>query len=66
MADKQTTSVKVWLSDALELDLHRLADVDQRSLSDYIRLILSRHVYGYRATDATGTEGANRGEEGRT
>lgn len=45
--DKKTTSVRVWMSEALELELHRLAARDDRKLSDYIGTILRRHVYGH-------------------
>jgi cytidylate kinase len=44
---KKTECVKVWLSGAIELELRRLADRDERKLSDYIGLILRRHVYGH-------------------
>lgn len=46
MADKKTEGVKVWLSEPMELELRRLADIDGRKLSDFIGHILRRYVYG--------------------
>ncbi len=52
---KKTEPVKVWLSEPLELELRRLADLEERKLSDYLGLVLRRHVYGHasRMTDAS-------------
>ena len=66
MADKNTEDVKLHLPPGLELELRRLADADSRKLSDFIRLVLSRYVYGNRATPSEESEGANRREKGRT
>ena len=33
--------------ETLELTLHRLAARDDRSLSEYIKLVLSRHAFGH-------------------
>ena len=63
--EKLTQAVKVWISEPLELDLRRLADDDGRSLSDYVRVILSRHVYGHRAGSVAAGEVAMRPESGR-
>lgn len=38
------------VSDTLERALMRLASADDRSLSEYIRLVLTRHVMGHGAT----------------
>jgi hypothetical protein len=66
MADgKKTEAVKIWLAEPLELELRRLADSDDRKLSEYIGLILRRHVFGNAAPGASDGDGANRGEEGR-
>jgi hypothetical protein len=59
---KKTECVKVWLSEPLELELRRLADRDDRKLSDYICLILRRHVFGHLARAGEDSEGAKRGE----
>lgn len=60
--EKKLASIKVHVSEPLELELRRLAERDDRKLSDYIGMILRRHVYGHlpRATDDP--EGSNRGE----
>lgn len=59
---KRTESVKVWLSEPLELALRRLADGEDRKLSDYIALVLRRHVWGHAAKVATDAEPLHRGE----
>lgn len=46
-AEKKTECIKVWLAPALELALRRLADNDDRKLSDYIGLVLARYVFGH-------------------
>ncbi len=58
--DKKTESIKVWLSEALELELRRLADLDQRRLSEYIGVVLRRHVFGHVVPPSESTEGAKR------
>lgn len=60
--DKKTESVKVWLSEPLELELRRLADREDRKLSDYIGTVLKRHVWGHGAAGCDPAEGAIRGE----
>ena len=35
------------IDEALELHLMRLASADDRSLSEYVRLVLERHVFGH-------------------
>ena len=67
MADdgKKTECVKVWLSEPLELELRRMADGDSRKLSEYIGLILRRHVWGHSASTVVDDEGAIRGASGR-
>ncbi|MDE2022490.1 MAG: hypothetical protein KGI71_06280 [Patescibacteria group bacterium] len=47
MADKKTQRIPVWLSEPLELELRRLADLDGRKLSDYIGRVLRQFVYGH-------------------
>lgn len=59
---KKTESVKVWLSEPLELELRRLADADCRKLSEYIGIVLRRHVWGNSASAAAEAEGALRRE----
>ena len=59
--DKKTSYVKVWLSEPLELELRRLAEHDERKLSDFVGLILRRYVYGNGARASDELDGANRG-----
>lgn len=47
MAEKKTEKVYVWLSEPLELELRRLADVDGRKLSEFIGFVLRQYVYGH-------------------
>jgi hypothetical protein len=63
--DKKTRRLDVWVSEPLELDLHRLAARDDRKLSEYIGMILARHVYGHLSTTCREPEGALRCEAGR-
>ena len=46
---KKTSRAIVWMSPELELALHRLAAADDRKLSDYIGVVLRRHVFGHGA-----------------
>ena len=59
---KKSEPLRIWVSEPLELELRRLADRDDRKLSDYVELILRRHVFGHlgRLTDTT--EGTKRSE----
>ena len=48
MAEKRIRQLPpLRVDEALELQLLRLASVDDRSLSEYIRLVLERHVFGH-------------------
>lgn len=48
MAEKCTRQLPpVRIPESLEMALHRLAARDERSLSEYIKLILSRHCFGH-------------------
>lgn len=44
--EKKTEAIRVWVESDLELRLRRLAESEDRSLSEYIALLLRRHVYG--------------------
>lgn len=44
MIDKNTADVRVWMPPELKLLLQRLADEDERPLSDYLRIVLRSHV----------------------
>lgn len=63
--DKKTEQVKVWMDEKLFVDLNRLAIVDDRKLSDFIGVVLSRYVYGHGSRTQEPIEGANRGDSGR-
>lgn len=60
--DKKTEQVKVWMDERLFVDLNRLAILDDRKLSEYISVVLSRHVYGHSPRGMAEGEGAVRGE----
>jgi hypothetical protein len=62
--DKRSECVKVYVSEPLELELRRLADAEDRKLSDYIAIILRRHVFGHAAPSAADTQGPDRATSG--
>lgn len=43
---KATEDVKLWLPNQLKIDLQELADVRDEGLSDYLRSVLVRHLFG--------------------
>jgi hypothetical protein len=45
-AAKCDRDVKLHISEALYNDLALLARMDQRAVSEYIRVLLERHIYG--------------------
>lgn len=57
---KKTSRLMVWVAPALELELHRLALADDRKLSEYVGVLLRRHVYGHSACSSDDAEGAVR------
>lgn len=62
---KKAEPVKIWMSERLFVDLNRLAIADDRKLSEYIGVILSRHVYGHSTRRTEIVDGANSTETGR-
>jgi hypothetical protein len=62
--DKRSECVKVYVSEPLELELRRLADAEDRKLSDYIAIVLRRHVFGHVAPSADDAQGPNRATSG--
>jgi hypothetical protein len=58
--DKRSECVKVYVSEPLELELHRLASANDRTLSDYIAVILRRHVFGHAAPILDDKQGPDR------
>ena len=59
---KKSEPIRVWVSEPLELELRRLADRDERKLSDYVEIVLRRHVYGHLARVSDAPEGSKRSE----
>lgn len=49
----------VRVPETLELALHRLAARDERSLSEYVKLVLSRHAFGHGASVDVNADGGN-------
>ena len=47
MAEKCSEELKLRVPPALWRDLAKLADADDRSLSEYCRMVLSLHTYGH-------------------
>jgi hypothetical protein len=47
MAEKCTEQLPLRIGERLLLDLSRLANNEDRSVSEYCRIILERHVYGH-------------------
>lgn len=64
-SDKKTEQIKAWVDEKLFVDLNRLAIADDRSLSEYMYLVLSRHAYGNLARRPENEEGPNRADSGR-
>lgn len=62
MAEKCTEQLPLRIGERLLLDLSRLANAEDRSVSEYCRIVLERHVYGHarRLDDAQSSgEGCN-------
>ena len=64
--EKKTECVKVWVGERLFVELNRCAIRDDRKLSDFIGLLLERHVYGHRPRPEPEAEGADRCESVRS
>jgi hypothetical protein len=60
--EKKTERFTVWLSEQLLLDLSRLADADDRKLSEYVEKVLDRHVNGHGRRVRSEEEAASRGD----
>lgn len=57
--DKKTEKVSVWMSEKLFTDLSRLADGEDRKLSDFITVVLEHHAYGHLRKSPGKGEGSN-------
>lgn len=56
---KCTDDIRVHVPEELKLELYKLAEKFDRSLSDYIRHVLSLHVYGHRSGNGKAGEGTD-------
>jgi hypothetical protein len=68
MAIKHTESVKCWLTEAEFNDLSRLAAREDRKMSELIRVMIRKSMYGILGADCSdGNEpnGPTQGEESR-
>ena len=63
--EKKTEALRVWVESDLELRLRRMADESDRPLSEYVALLLRRHVYGNDKSLWPGAEGAHRPDADR-
>jgi hypothetical protein len=63
--DKKTERITLWIPDDLKIDLMHLAAGGDRKLSEYIGTVLFCHVYGHRALQDAGCEGADSGDSPR-
>jgi hypothetical protein len=62
---KHTEAVKTWFTERELVDLSRLAAREDRKLSELIRVIVRRHMYGNVGCNAEDFHGANSADEGR-
>lgn len=65
MCEKKTQKVGIWVTEQMELDLHRLAAAADLSVSAYLERVLRRHCYGHSRTVLETTEGPDRPDSGR-
>ena len=45
--EKRINDVKVRFEDSLYIEISKLADMDERTVADYLHLIVSMHVRGH-------------------
>jgi hypothetical protein len=67
MAEKNTEELKLRVPPTLWLDLAKLAAAEDRSVSEYCRMVLSLHAYGHAerlAAAACACEGCNGPSQG--
>lgn len=62
---KHSEAVKVWLTERELLDLSREAAREDRKLSDLIRVVMRRYMYGHIGCPDGMLHGANSPDEGR-
>lgn len=63
--EKRSEKLGVWMSEALMLELTRLANHEDLSVSAYVHRILQRHVYGHGRPGAEPQQGPDRPDSGR-
>jgi hypothetical protein len=63
--EKKTEKVGIWMGAQLLIELTKLANSEDLSLSAYIHRLLHRHVYGHGAAIRHDSEGPHRPESGR-
>lgn len=63
--EKKTEKLGIWMGPSLLVELTRLADAEDLSVSSYVHRILHRHIYGHGRAGAPSTEGPDRPDSGR-
>lgn len=63
---KHSEPIKAWLTERELVDLTKLAAREDRKLSEMIRVIVRRHMYGHIGASCDESTGANSADEGRT
>lgn len=62
---KHTEPIKTWFTEREVLDLSKLAAREDRKLSELIRVIVRRHMYGHVGAQCEEATGAMSADEGR-
>lgn len=62
---KHSEPIKAWFTERELVDLTKLAAREDRKLSELIRVIVRRHMYGNIDPECCKSTGANSPEEGR-
>jgi hypothetical protein len=62
---KHSEAVKTWFTERELVDLTRMAVREDRKLSELIRVIVRRHMYGHVAPISEDFHGSNSPDEGR-
>ena len=63
---KHSEAVKAWFTERELVDLSRLAAREDRKLSELVRFIIRRHLYGTIGAFESDIHGANSPNEGRS
>lgn len=62
---KHSEPIKAWLTERELVDLTKLAAREDRKLSEMIRVIVRRHMYGHIGASCDESTGANSADKGR-